>query len=363
MKSVMCPAFLGGVLILAAAGCARSSGAAPAAAPAVHASVQTARIVPQPLTDTLEIPATVQPDPLRVLRVFAPVEGRVVRVEVRRGERVQKGQILAVLQSSEIAAARADLEKAEAEAERSQNAYARASLLHEHQVLSEREYLDARAAAATAQAELARAREHLQILGVPTQGPAELKVTAARNGVVLDVGASPGEFSKSLDAPQPLFTLADLSSVWVLGDVYEKDLAGIRPGLPAEVTASAYPGRSWKGKIDWISDVVDPSTRTVKVRLVLANEDHALKPDMFTTIRVLRRQRQALLVPPLAVVSQGETAWVVVVKAEGGYELRKVRLGIQFNGQQEIVSGLNSGETVVTAGAALVRSQLLGEQQ
>jgi len=201
------------------------------------------------------------------------------------------------------------------------------------------------------------------VLGIPEQGSSELNITAARGGVVLDVGAASGEYSKSLDAPQPLCTIADLSSVWILGDVYEQDIAALHAGLPVEVTASAYPGRSWKGKIDWISDVVDANTRTVKVRVVLSNPDHALKPDMFTTIRVVRGKRIALLLPPAAVLNNGNTASVVVAKSNGSYELRNVTLGTQFNGRREITSGLNAGETVVTEGAALVRSQLLGEQQ
>jgi cobalt-zinc-cadmium efflux system membrane fusion protein len=364
MKLLIASAILGSLLVIAGTGCARPSSAASSLPDSqVRSSVQTARIDKQPLTDVLEVPAMVEPDPERVLHVFAPVEGRVVRVEVRRGDRVHRGQTLAVLQSSDVTTARADYEKAKAEQERAQSAYNRASLLYEHQVLSQREYFDARAAAATAQSELDRSREQLQLLVNPAEGFADLKVTAARSGVVLDVGASTGEYSKSLDAPQPLCTVADLSSVWVLGDVYEKDIAALRAGLPVEVIANAYQGRSWSGKIDWISDVVDANTRTVKVRVVLPNVDHALKPDMFTTIRVLRGERESLLVPPAAVLSNGDASSVVVAKANGGYELRGVSLGIQFNGKREITSGLNPGEAVVTEGAALVRSQLLGEQQ
>lgn len=341
-------------------GCNKSSVPAPAASTSPAASgdavVQTVAAQPEAVADSLELAAKVQADPARLVHVFPPAGGRIVTMAVHPGDRVTRGQTLAVLQSSDIASARSDYAKALAEKDRAARTFQRAQLLFDHQVMAEKDYLDAKADAATAESELRRASQLLNLWGVPLEGASdEFKVTAPRPGVVLDMGAAPGEFNKALDAPQPLCTVADLSQVWIVGEVYEKDLGSLKRGFPVEIAVNAYPGRTWKGVVDNVSDQVDPVTRTLKLRVVLANPDSALKPEMFAQIRVVRGHQQAILLPQAAVLHNGERTEVIVESAAGHYVERPVKLGATRGDKVEVASGVNPGERVVIAGAALLR--------
>ena len=351
------------VLAGAMLGCGKSSDMH-AAAPRASQSglIKTTKVELQPVADTLDLAAKVQSDPARVVHVFPPAGGRVTAIQVTPGERVRKGQTLAILQSSDIAGARADYEKARIEAERSARDLKRASLLYEHQVMPEKDYLDAQAAKQTADAELARTRQHLSLLGVPLEGSSDqLHVTAPRGGVVLDIGAAAGEFNKALDAQQPICTIADLDHVWIVADVYEKDLATVRPGAPVEITVSAYPGRVWRGKINSVSGALDPTTRSAKAKIVLLNNDLLLKPEMFASIRLKRGQHDAIVLPTSAITHEGNTASVLVRNSDDKFETREVKLG-PGNGQRvEVAAGLNSGEQVVVEGAELLRDQATKE--
>jgi cobalt-zinc-cadmium efflux system membrane fusion protein len=329
------------------------SSANPAATPGV---VQTAVAQLQPVADTLELAAKVQADPARMVHVFPPAGGRIVNLQVHPGDRVTRGQTLAVLQSNDIATARSDYGKALAEKERAARTFQRAQLLFDHQVMAEKDYLDAKADAATAESELRRASQLLQLWGVPLDGISdEFTVKAPRPGVVLDLGAAPGEYSKALDSQQPLCTVADLTQVWIVGEVYEKDLGSLKRGFPVEIAISAYPGRTWKGTVDNVSDQVDPVTRTLKLRVVLSNPDATLKPEMFAQIRVVRGSKSTILLPQAAVLHNGERTEVIVESSAGHYEERPVQLGATRGDQVEIASGVKPGEHVVIAGAALLR--------
>jgi cobalt-zinc-cadmium efflux system membrane fusion protein len=323
--------------------------------------IRTTTAERKPIPDFLQIPAKIEPDPTRVIRVFPAVGGRLVRVAVRPGDRVRQGQVLAILDSSEISAASADYQKARADAAMKEKALRRASMLYENKVLAEKDYQQAQADADVAHAQLAQAQDRLRFLGLKPDfdesgASSRLEVLAPRSGVVLDIGAAPGELSKSLDAPQPLCTIADLSTVWVLGDVFEKDVAGLRAGDPAEVTVNAYPGEKWNGRVAVISNAVDPATRTLKVRVVLANPGLRLKPEMFGTIRLLRSTSMGMVVPAAAVVREGVACYVYVETGSGRFERRPVTLGRALDQQIEVTAGLKPRDVVVSEGALLLRA-------
>ncbi len=361
--------FIAVALFLALTGCGNTSSPQPVSSsqvgpspgdfvlPAEPKGIAAAAVELRALPDYLEIAARLQADPTRVVRVFPPLGGRLLTVEVRPGDRVRQGQTLATLVSSELGAARADYQKARADAEVKEKGLRRSSLLYENQVLSEKEYQQAQAELEMAQAELERARARLHILGVdPESSSDEMRVRAPRTGAVLDVGAAPGELSKSLDSPAPLCTLADLSVIWAVGDVYEKDLASLKVGEPAEVVVNAYPGRKLRGAVAALSDVMDPVTRTLKVRVVLSNPGWRLKPEMFAAIRLMRSVPQGIVIPASAVLREGSTASVFVEKSPGRFERRRVTLGRALDQQVEVISGLKPGETVITEGALLLQA-------
>jgi len=172
--------------------------------------------------------------------------------------------------------------------------------------------------------------------------------------VVTDVSAAPGEFSKSLESANPLITIADLNTVWIVGDVYEKDIAKVGPGKPVIVALEAYPGQQWNGRIDSVSGTLDPTTRTLKVRVGLPNPGLRLKPEMFGTIRVKAGMKEALVVPAAAVIREGNTT-TMFVKHGDKPEQRTVTVGQTMDGKVEVLSGLRAGDEVAAEGAELLK--------
>ncbi len=220
------------------------------------------------------------------------------------------------------------------------------------------EYQQAQADAAMAEATLASTAERLQLLSVDSAGSSdEIAIRSPRDGEVTDLGAAPGEYAKSLDNATALCTIADLSTVWAVGDVYEKDLAGIHIGDLADVVVDAYPAEHRRGHVAAISSTVDTATRTLKVRVVLANPGRRLKPDMFATVRVLRPPQFVVAVPQAAVVRDGTAAYLFVQISPGHYERRAVTLGRDTGaGRVEVTSGLAPSDTIVVEGADLLRA-------
>lgn len=318
--------------------------------------ISTMKVQLTPVPNYLVLPAHIEADPTRVVHVYPPAGGRIVQMEVRPWDHVEKGQTLAILESSNLARAVADYRKALIDNDVKQRALERATYLFAHSAIAQKDLQEAQGDAQMAQAEVQAARAQLQVLGVdPNHAGTQLRVAAPRSGVILDIGAAQGEYSNALAAAQPLCTIADLSSVWAVGDIYEQDLTAARPGEPAQVTLDAYPGQTWNGRVSVISDAVDPTTRTLHVRVVLANPDTRLKPAMFGSIRLLRSTTKGIVVPSTAVIREGSMAYVYVGEANGHYQRRTVTLGRALGSSIEIDSGVQAGATVVTQGALLLR--------
>jgi len=318
--------------------------------------VQTMSVTITHVPDYLDLPAHIEADPTRVVHVFAPAGGRIMEMKVRPWDNVERGQTLAILESSELARAVADYHKALVDGQVKQKALARAQDLFTHQAISEKDLQQAQGDADMAEAEVKATREQVEVFGMdPDHAEKELRVTAPRSGVVLDVGAAPGEFSKSLDAPAPLCTVADITTVWAVDDIYEKDLAAAKSGLPADVNLNAYPDQHWTGRVSVVSSAVDPTTHTLHLRVVLDNPRLQIKPQMFGRIRILRSSAPGILVPSTAVIREGNAAYIFVEKTSNRFERRNVKLGRAFDGSLEIVSGLNPGDTIISQGALLLK--------
>ena len=365
MKSVVL--LLALVAASLAAGCAGSVQPSGAAQTDSHSAndvvasdargIQTLTLKTSAIPEYLELPAHMDADPTRVVHVFTPAGGRITEMKVRPWDRVQKGQPLAKLESGDLSRAVADYHKARVDNEVKQKAFARAEDLLAHHAIAEKDFQQAQGDAQMAQAEEDTARTRIRVLGAdPDHATNELQVVAPRAGVILDTGAATGEFSKSLDAPAPLCTIADISTLWAVGEIYEKDLVAAKSGQSAEVTLNAYPERHWPGRVSVISDAVDPTTRTLRVRVVLANPDGRLKPSMFGSIRILRSSSQGIVVPSSAVIREGSDSYVFVSKAANRYECRAVTLGRAFDSSLEIVKGLAPGDSIVSDGALLLRA-------
>jgi cobalt-zinc-cadmium efflux system membrane fusion protein len=319
--------------------------------------IQTMTVRPAAIPEYLELPAHIEADPTRVVHVFTPAGGRIIEMKVRPWDRVQKGQSLAKLDSSDLSRAIADFQKARVDNAVKQKAFTRAEDLLAHHAIAEKDFQQAQGDAQMAQAEEDTARTRIRVLGAdPDHASNELQVLAPRGGIVIDTGAATGEFSKSLDAPAPLCTIADISSVWAVGEIYEKDFVIAKSGQSAEVSLNAYPDKHWPGRVSVISGAVDPNTRTLRVRVVLANPDGLLKPSMFGTVRILRSSSQGIVVPSTAVIREGTDSYVFVAQTPNHYVRRAVSLGRAFDSSLEIVNGLTPGDKVVSEGALLLRA-------
>jgi cobalt-zinc-cadmium efflux system membrane fusion protein len=323
--------------------------------------VKTMTVQKTAIPEYLDLAAHIEADPTRVVHVYAPAGGRITEMRVRPWDRVEKGQTLAMLESSDLARAVADYHKALADNQVKQKELARSQDLLDHKAISEREFQQAQGDAQMSQAEVQAAREQVQVFGMdPDHASTELVVKAPRAGVILDVGASSGEFSQALSAAAPLCTIADITTVWAVGDIYEKDLAVARSGEEAQVTLNAYPDQHWTGHVSVVSAAVDPTTRTLHVRVVLPNPGIRIKPAMFGSIRLLRSSNQGILVPSTAVVREGNDAYVYVSQGNGRFLRRNVRLGRAVDGTLEILSGLNEGDAIVSEGALFLRAAAQG---
>jgi cobalt-zinc-cadmium efflux system membrane fusion protein len=339
----------------------KSSAPPPAeAAQPANAGIETTIARAQKSTDYLDIPARIAADPSHVVRIFPPASGRMLGLRVLPGQEVKKGDTIATLQSSEIAAARADYEKAKIEVQRADRALTRGKLLLQHEVLSQADYYDLEAADQSAHSELERTRQRIHELGFSEDSTSDdVALRAPISGVVLDIGTATGEMQRSLDNATPIATIANIDSVWIVGDVFERDLASVRPGREVEVRVPAYPDLALKGRVANIGDALDPNTHTLKLRVVLPNPKHTLKADMFATIRVPGAIRNAVILPSTAVIHEGDKTSVFIQNVSGKYDQRPVTIGRSFDSGAvkniEVLSGINDGDKVVTVGGALLR--------
>ena len=307
-------------------------------------------------SDTLTIPGRVEADPAKLVHIYAPLSGRLLNMTLTPGQEVHKGQTVAMLQSGDVAQARSDFEKAKIEVIRADGALNRGKTLYAHEVMAQADLQELQATDEAAHSEEERARQRIHELGFSENGTSDVTaVTSPITGTVLDIGTSAGELQRSLETTNGIATVANLDTVWVTGDVYEQDLRLIHNGEPVTITFSAYSGETFHGVVANVGDSFDPSTHAVKMRVVLANPDHRFKPAMFASLQIARPSTTRILVPQAAILHEGDAAEVYVPAGYGKYVVRIVTLGATIGDKVEVLSGLSSGEQIVTEGAAFLR--------
>lgn len=309
------------------------------------------------------VTATIQANQDRLARVAPRVPGRIVKVNASLGNRVKAGQALAMLDSIDLGEARSAYLQAASEAAVAQAGFARAQRLNADSIIPEKDYLRARAEHEKAGAALRAAADRLRMMGVNPENlsGSVFPLTAPFAGTVIEKKAVLGELAPP---DQSLFTVADLSTLWIEADLFEKDLAKVRPGMQASVTVSAYPGEVFKGRLTYISSVVDKDSRTVKARVEVPNLDGRLKPEMFATAAIQTGSgAKALLLPEDAVLLvQGQPTVFVAEKNGFAFSPRAVEVGERIQGRIVIRSGVAAGESVVTSGAYALKARLLKSQ-
>jgi cobalt-zinc-cadmium efflux system membrane fusion protein len=309
---------------------------------------------------SIELNGRVTFDEERTAQVGSPIEGRVIRVLAKPGEQVKRGQTLLVIRSPSFTQADAMEQKARSALHMAEKNLARAQRLFAEGAASQREVTEAEDAVAQARAEFRRAAADLAALGGGHDGHSpEFHLTAPIDGLVVSRTPAAALGAEVQPGGGMLFIIADLSKVWVLADLPERELGGVHQGLPVEVEAQAYPNVKFPGTVEYVSELLDQSTRTAKLRCLIPNNQLRLKPEMFVDV-TLHKPSADLLIPTSAVVTKGDTFVVYVEddKKPRTYTPREVILGPEIGTQVPVVKGLNGGERIVIDGAILLDAAL-----
>ncbi|MET0284986.1 MAG: efflux RND transporter periplasmic adaptor subunit [Polyangiales bacterium] len=299
--------------------------------------------------------ARVAYDERHVARLGPPVQGRVASINVVTGDKVKPGTLLLTLTAPEIATAQAELSRAKTETVMATRAAERASVLLRDGAGSEAERLHAEAALAQAKNEEKRATAAIAAIG-GVHGASNYQLRSPIAGMVVERNASVGS-EVHAGQEQPLVTVADLSTVWVVADIYEQDLARVHEGDEVTVSVLTYPGRKFQGKIKHVGGRVDPLTRAALARVEFDNADLALRPGMFARMEVRGAGTGATQVPTSAVLARRDQFFVFIASADGTYVQREVKIGEQFGQHTTILDGVAPGERVVTEGAILLDAE------
>jgi len=318
----------------------------------------TTKVELRPGGEGVSVVGDVQTDQGRYAEVGAPVTARVVRLLAVPGQRVRAGQLLAEAQSVELGRARAEYEAAEARVTLARTALDRKRALADR-IVPRREVQEAEANLAAAQAELRAAGSALQALGASARSRGDasrLPLVAPIGGTVLDRSISLGQM---IDPEHVAFRIGDLRTVWLVAHAFERDAVRVAIGTPARVTLAAFPGQVFDGRVAYVGREVEASSRTIPVRVELANPQQVLRPGMSANAWLqVSTAGQNVVTVPVAALQRVREQWVVFIpKSDRIFEIRNVGRGRDLQGEVEVLTGLKPGETVVVDGAFLLKAE------
>lgn len=324
------------------------------------------RSVSSMLTTTGELEA----DADQVAHVGSRVPGRAIRVSKGVGAPVKAGEILAVVESVELGEAQSAFLEAHARYDLAQSVYTRKKSLFRNELTAEKEVQEAENALRLAKIEREKAENQLKLFGYSAGRIQKLAkdrqldptapILAPITGIVMERHLTVGEMIEA-KAESPAFILLNTAQLWANANLYERDLAKVKVGQEALVTVSAYPGKTFRGRVSMISPELDPKTRTAHARIVVENAGARLKPKMFASVQIATGSQQALAVPASAIQQEKEKAFVFVQTAPETFERRDVEIGAKGGSLIPIHSGLQPGDKVVTEGGFTLKSEALKE--
>ena len=319
---------------------------------ALRGRLELAPAAAQAVSPKLSLPAVVESDPARTAAVLAPLGGRLIALKVALGDRVARGQALAVLDSPDLGQAFDDDVKAGDAFKLTSKNLQRQEAQNKLGVASDKDLDQARSDNSQAAAEYTRTQARLKMLGAGDSSSHLLTVAAPMSGSITALNVAAGNMIN--DPTQPLMSIADLSTVWVTAMTPEKDVAAVAKNQDAEVTLLAYPDRVLHGKVLFVSDVIEPDSRRGKIRIAFANADYALKPNMFATVVITGRERSLLVLPSSALLMNNDRTSVFVATAPWTFERRNVDPDLGDGATVAIRSGLAAGDSVVVKGGILL---------
>jgi len=297
----------------------------------------------------LSVTGTVFPDIARTVPVISLASGRIVDIRARLGDTVKKGELLLRVRSDDISGGFDAYRKAVSDELLARKQLDRAKLLYEHGAIAQGDLEVAQDNEDDAKTTLDTATEHLHLLGSDPDNPKGIvDITAPVSGVITDQEVTNGASVQAYSTPNP-FTISDLTTVWIVCDVYENDMANVRVGQPADIKLNAYPDKVLKGTISNIGSILDPNIRTAKVRIELGNPGEMMRPGMFASATLFGKGKQSYTAAPAsAIVHLHDRDWVFIPVQEK-FKRIEVVSGEQLpNNMQEILSGLQPGQQVVT---------------
>lgn len=325
------------------------------------AKLQSAPVVKEPLAPTMLLPGEIVSDPDKTARVSTPAAGRLVQISFREGSNVKKGDVLGAIRITDVGKVRSAHNAAVARGASARANADRLQGLADKGLAAKQEALAARAEADALEAEARGLGEELAVLGLGASGTgSEIALRAAVSGVVMSRDAVVGQ---PVTAEQTIATIADLSEVWFLARVFEKDLGRLNIGSKAEVQLNAYPKERFDGVVEYIGKQLDPVARTLTARIRLANRKDLLRIGLFGSARVAvaeeAKKGPVLVVPQNALTEIGGKTVVFVRHPDNDFELHEVVIGESALGKVEVVSGLREGEEVVFDGVFTLKSAVL----
>lgn len=327
----------------------------------MRTSIKVEPVAERRSVTVLAIAGKVQFDEDRVARVLVPLAGQLVDLRVKVGDTARKGEPLFSINSREAAAAVAEHIESHKDLELAEKTAAMTDDLFAHEAASRIAVQQAQSDLAKARSRVARTEEALRVLGLPDDLDfaafnGRVPVVSPIAGVVIDRRVTQGQFVQSDSTP--VVTVANLSEVWVVGDVFERDLHAVSIGQTALITTAAYPGERFEGRVNYISDAIDPATRTAKVRVSVPNRDGRLKPEMFASVSLnVEENDRVMMVPSEAVFTEEGKSYVYVEAGANRFTRRPIDIGSGEGPLRLVRSGLRAGERVVVDGAILLRQE------
>jgi membrane fusion protein, heavy metal efflux system len=316
--------------------------------------IDTARITQ--IENELELTGKVTFNEENVIRIFPVISGLVTRIEVTLGDHVIKGQVLAIIRSSEMAGLENDLVASKSNLEIAQKNYYATSQMFSSGLISEKENLTAQKELQKAKSEVDKVQNIFSSYGGGDK--TDYIIRSPVNGLIVDKQINPNMMIRT-DNNNPLFTISDLNEVWVIANVYESDIPKIKLGQDVDITTLSYGNKEFKGKIDKIYNVLDPDNKTMKLIVKLPNDDHLLKPEMFAEVKVLYKEDStSLMIPSQSLIFDNSKHYVLVFRNKCDIQVRQVTIAHSLSDRTYLKSGVSSGEKIISVNKLLIYNAL-----
>jgi cobalt-zinc-cadmium efflux system membrane fusion protein len=309
--------------------------------------------------DELKLSGEVSFDENKVVKIYPYLSGHVLSTSVSVGDYVRAGQQLATIKSADVAGNYSDLSISGNDVAITKRSMENAEHLYKNGIASEKEFLEAKENYNKAVSNANKIKEQIQINGGgKTTANGIYTVTAPRSGYVVEKLINPGNFIRN-DNNGNMFTIGDIQDVWIWASVYETDISKVKQGYTAAVTTVAYPDSVFMGKVDKVSQILDPVTKVMKIKIVLPNTNNTLKPSMFANITISNKEvKKTVAVPATATINDNQKSFVIVFNNSDDAAIREVKILKTSEGFAYIISGLQEGEKVITKNQILIYKKL-----